>query len=119
MTGEMRCVLLVEDDFLVALATRDLLESAGYKIAGPAATLDRALRLVQSERLDAAVLDIDIGTQSIWPVAEALLGCKVPFVLLSAFANPSAIPGKFAAVLRLHKPLESERLLGYLRSLWG
>ena len=119
MFAEKRSVLLVEDDFLVALAAKDLLESAGYEVVGPAATLDRALRLVHSERLDAAVLDINIGTQSIWPVADALLVRKVPFVFLSAFANPSSLPTKFASVPQLHKPLEDDRLLDYLRSLWG
>lgn len=70
MTFAGRRVLVVEDDFLVSLATTDLLESTGCVIVGPAARIAAALRFARTESLDAAVLDVDIVGEMVWPVAE-------------------------------------------------
>jgi DNA-binding response OmpR family regulator len=65
-----RRLLVVEDDFLVSLMTVDFLESIGCEVIGPAARLAAAVRLTQSESLDAAVLDINIAGDMIWPVTR-------------------------------------------------
>lgn len=118
MTFDGRRVLVVEDEFLVSLVTTDLLESVGCEIVGPAAHLATAVQLAQSESLDAAVLDIDIAGERIWPVASELQHRGVPFVFLSAFAPKMTLPARFAATLRLDKPLVSHRLLDHLRAIW-
>jgi DNA-binding NarL/FixJ family response regulator len=71
-----RRVLVVEDDFLVSLTTGDFLERLGCEVVGPAARIAAAVRLAQSELLDAAVLDINIAGDMVWPVAEELW-CKI------------------------------------------
>src|SRR5665213_577754 len=52
--------------------TTDFLEDVGCEIVGPATDLSMAVRLAESEPLDAAVLDINIAGDMIWPVAEEL-----------------------------------------------
>jgi DNA-binding response OmpR family regulator len=79
-----RRVLVVEDDFLVSLTTVDFLESIGCEVVGPAARIAVAVRLAQSESVDAAVLDINIAGDMVWPVAEVLRRRGVPFIFLSA-----------------------------------
>jgi CheY-like chemotaxis protein len=113
-----RRVLVVEDDFLVSLATVDFLESIGCEVVGPAASLAAAFKLSQSESLNAAVLDINIAGDMVWPVAEELQRRGVPFIFLSAHSRPSEIPIAFAAVPRLDKPLEQIRLLRQLSAIW-
>src|SRR5262249_43370888 len=85
---------------------------------GPAARLAEAVQLAQSEALDAALLDIDIAGDMIWPVAEELQRRGVPFVFLSAYPRLDVVPAAFAAIPRLDKPLETKRLLGYLSAIW-
>jgi hypothetical protein len=56
MTFNGRRVLVVEGDFLVSLATTDLLKSFGCESIGPAASLAAAVQLAQSEALDTAYI---------------------------------------------------------------
>ena len=119
MTFVGRRVLVVEDEFLVSLATTDLLESIGCEIVGPAAKLGQALQLAQSESLDAAVLDINIAGDMIWPVAAELRHRGVPFLFLSALTPLMIFPTLFAAAPCLDKPLEQNRLLRHLSAMWG
>ena len=110
--------LVVEDEFLVALATIDLLESIGCEIVGPASSLSEAVQFIQSELLDAAVLDIAVGCEMIWPAAEELQRRGVPFLFLSAYSPLIAFPPVFASAPRLDKPLERNRLLRHLSAIW-
>ena len=114
-----RRILVVEDEFLVSLATIDFLESIGCEIVGPAAGLAAAVHLAQSESLDAAVLDINIAGEMIWPVAAELQHRGVPFLFLSAHTPLMVFPTLFAAAPRLEKPLEHNRLLRHLSAIWG
>lgn len=118
MTFAGRRVLVVEDEFLVSLMTVDFLESLGCEVVGPAARLAAAVELAQSESLDAAVLDINIAGEMIWPVAEVLGRRAIPFIFLSAHPRLSEIPMLFAVTPRLEKPLEQNRLLRQLSALW-
>lgn len=119
MPRARRRVLLAEDEFLVALTTIDLLESIGWEVVGPTAHLASALRLARSEPLDAAVLDIDVAGEMIWPVAEALRHRGVPFVFLSALSARNAVPPLFADAPHLAKPLEQTCFLHHLHSMCG
>jgi len=110
-------VLVVEDDFLVALTTIDVLESVGCEIVGPAARVAAAIQLVQSESLDAAVLDINISGEMVWPVAEELQRRRIPFLFLSAYPQLSIDPNFFPTVVRLEKPLVKTHLLNHLRAM--
>jgi DNA-binding response OmpR family regulator len=113
-----RRVLVVEDDFLISLTTTDLLESTGCVIVGPAARMSAALELARSESLDAAILDIDIAGEAVWPIAEELKRRHVPFLFLSAFSELNAIPALFSAAPHLEKPLEQDRILLALSVMW-
>jgi DNA-binding response OmpR family regulator len=118
MTIVQRRILLAEDEFLVALSTTDWLESAGYEVVGPVSRMALALGLARSETLDAALLDINLAGEMVWPVAEALERRGVPFLFLSAYVPLSVIPVKFAAIPRLDKPLDGDRLLRELAAIW-
>jgi CheY-like chemotaxis protein len=118
MTFAGRRVLVVEDEFLVSLMTIDLLESIGCEVVGPATRLAAAVQLAQSESLDAAVLDINIAGDMIWPVAEELRRRGVPFLFLSAYPQLNVIPVLFSIAPHLEKPLEQSRLLRHLSAIW-
>ncbi|WP_439594341.1 HWE histidine kinase domain-containing protein [Falsiroseomonas sp.] len=85
-----RRILLVEDEPLVALDLEETLRGLGCEVAGPAATLAEALRLAETPRLDAAVLDVNLGGQAAFPVADLLLAQGVPVVFATGY---SELPG--------------------------
>jgi CheY-like chemotaxis protein len=105
---------VVEDEALIALDTVDLLEQAGYTIVGVADRLDRALAMAEAGPLEAAVLDVNIAGDLVWPLAEVLQGRKVPFVLLTGLLNTSAVPRSCAFAPRLSKPVHRAALLEML-----
>lgn len=111
--------MLVEDEFLAAVTTIDALESMGCEVVGPAARIEPALQLARSAALDAAVLDVNINGQLVWPVAEVLQRRGVPFLFHSAYSDPSMIPAEFASALYLPKPLDERRLLDHLSIMWA
>ena len=119
MTIVGKRVLVVEDEFLVSLTTIDFLESFGCEVVGPAASIVAAMQFAHTESLDAAVLDINISGEMIWPVAEELQRRNVPFLFLSAYPERNVIPAQFAAVPRLGKPLEQNHLQRHLHAIWG
>ncbi len=112
-----RRVLIVEDEFLAALMTVDFLQSIGCEVVGPAARLSPALELAQSEALDAAVLDINIVGEMIWPVAERLRCRSIPYLFLSAYPGTNLVPAIFAAAPYLPKPLETDNLARHLEKM--
>lgn len=80
-------VLVVEDELLVAMLVETALEDENCTIVGPYGGLREALEAARSEALDLAVLDINLGGELVFPVAEVLAGRGVPFLLLSGYGE--------------------------------
>ncbi len=110
MLFSARRILLVEDGFFIALSVVDFLESLGCEIVGPALRLHTGLDLARTELLDAAVLDINIAGQMVWPIAEELERRNIPFLFLSAYSKNLVVPVAFASKIRLEKPMNGELL---------
>jgi CheY-like chemotaxis protein len=88
-------VLLAEDEFLIALAAADALRTLGADVVGPAFSLAEAIALVEHERLDGAVLDVNLAGEDSRAVADRLAAQGVSFVLASGYDrvdNPYAVP---------------------------
>ena len=107
-----RRLLLVEDEYLVAADLAWALKQAGAEIVGPAGSVADALELVrdESDRLDGAVLDINLGDERVFPVADALTERGVPFILATGY-DASVIPPAYASTPRHEKPVDWVRLL--------
>jgi DNA-binding response OmpR family regulator len=114
-------ILVVEDEFLIAMELDVTLRSAGYQVLGPAPNVSTALGLVRTERPDAAVLDVNVAGEWVTPVAEVLRAMMVPFILASGYgvADLHAEPVLRDAV-NVGKPSTPELLLKELRDvLWS
>ena len=105
-------ILVVEDEFLIAMELDITLTRAGYQVLGPAANVSAALGLLRLERPDAAVLDVNLAGEWVTPVAEVLRAMFVPFILTSGYgaADLHAEPVLRDAV-NVGKPSRSELLL--------
>jgi DNA-binding response OmpR family regulator len=109
-------VLVVEDEFLVASLIEDMLMAAGCVVAGPIPRLSEALDAVDRGTFDAAVLDVNLGGDRVYPVADALSRRNVPFVFVTGY-NAGVLPCEYAERPRLCKPFKMADLLEKLSSL--
>ena len=111
-----RKILVVEDEFLVAMLIQEMLETAGCLVSGPIPRVPEALDAAGRETYDAAVLDINLAGERIDPVAEALSRRNVPFVFVTGYST-GVLPSAFAERPRLCKPFKMADLLGALSNL--
>jgi DNA-binding response OmpR family regulator len=106
-------VLVVEDEVLIALDIQAQLEDAGWRVLGPAGTVDRALALLEATVPGFAVLDINLGKHTSFPVADRLAERRVPFVFLSG-GTQDVLPERFRACHLLQKPIRFGNLMRIL-----
>jgi CheY-like chemotaxis protein len=101
-----RRVLIAEDEYLLAKRMVEEFAKLGVDTIGLASTVKRALDLVEhSGPLDAAVLDIRLRNEMIFPVADALRARGVPFVFATGY-DPKIIPDRYKDVVRYEKPFD-------------
>lgn len=109
-----RRVLVVEDEPLIAIEICDNLSEAGLAVIGPATTVAEALQLIEGTGCDAAILDINLGTETAEPIALMLRGRHIPFVAVSGYTRDQS-PQTLQDVAHLSKPLEKRLLLAEVR----
>lgn len=100
-----RRILVVEDEFLLAMDIIDQVRDHGGIVLGPAATLDEGLTLLRAEKPDACILNIRLGEQMVYPLADELIEGAIPFIFASA-EDRSSIPPKYRHVPLHAKPIE-------------
>ncbi|MET0230876.1 MAG: HWE histidine kinase domain-containing protein [Rhodanobacteraceae bacterium] len=104
-------VLVVEDDPLLSADVAEILGASGVSVVGPYRTLDEALTAVAAAPFDTALLDVDLGGVSVWPVAKAIAARGLPIVFATGFADPKTRLGEFGESLTLRKPYTIDELL--------
>jgi CheY-like chemotaxis protein len=111
-----RRILVVEDSPVVAPFTAEVLQELGYEVVGPAPTMAAARDLIEQEEIDAALMDIHIRGERVFPLCEVLEAKGVPFVLTSGYADWQ-IPDKWQDRPTLQKPYTYEQVERALGSL--
>jgi PAS domain S-box-containing protein len=111
-----KSLLMVEDEFLVGLMAKRILEGFGAVVAGPYGRLADALMAAKGERFDGAVLDFNLAGETAEPLADLLLARGVPFCFLTGYHRDS-IDRRYANIPLLQKPIDAESLERVLVSL--
>lgn len=111
-----RCVLVVEDEAMVAMLMEDALADAGFLIEGPVATIRQALDAIGGDPPDAAVLDLNLAGTSSIPVADALEQAGVPFVFCSGY-GAAGVPARHSGRPVIAKPYDPRTLVEEIRRL--
>jgi CheY-like chemotaxis protein len=104
-------VLVVEDDYLIAMDMVSMLHTLGAVPVGPAGRLADALALLEAEggRLDFATLDLDLGGRPTYPVADALAARGIRFTFVTGF-RAEALDPAYRSYPRLEKPIDKRML---------
>ncbi len=110
-------VLVVEDDYVIAIDTVGMLEDAGAVPVGPVGWVAEALATASDPavELDLAILDLDLHGTPSYPVADALAARGVPFVFTTGF-SPDLIEPAYRGLVRLEKPVSAHALLRALHA---
>ncbi len=108
-------VLVIEDEFLVAMDLELMLRELGCEVVGPIGDLETALRAAREQTLDLALLDINIGGQPVTAVADALAARAVPFALCTGYRHDQ-LSGRYPAAPKLMKPFQIGELGNALRA---
>lgn len=97
-------ILVVEDEYLLAQDLLMELEDAGAIVIGPEASVGCALtRISEEARIDAVVLDLNLGGESAFPVADALIAKNIPFVFATGYED-KAVNSRYPDALNCPKP---------------
>lgn len=107
-------ILVVEDNALLAMEMRFILEDAGYQVVGPVSSVAEGLDLANTRNdLDIAVLDINLAGEMSFPIAEALKAKGVPFVFCTGYEHPDT-PASLSDCSFMQKPINERSLLSRL-----
>jgi DNA-binding response OmpR family regulator len=113
MAGQKRRILVVEDEALIAMDLARVVRRAGCEVVGPAGRVEEALRLAAGQPIDAAILDVNLGGEESFGVADALARRGVPFAFLTGY-DGTVLPGRFRGRLVIRKPYDAARLAAML-----
>lgn len=104
-------ILVVEDEFLIALDIVAALESGGITVAGPASTVRDALAAIQGGPLRGALLDAHLGGESAGQIADMLASRGLPFAFVSGYGRES-LPAAHREAPLVRKPFTDQEILG-------
>lgn len=104
-------ILIVEDEFLVALHLEDALTGMGHQIVGPCTRIQAAMVVARERSIDFAILDINVAGTPSFPVADILRQRSIPFVFASGYGLEGLVDG-YRNEIALRKPYDLEELRG-------
>jgi DNA-binding response OmpR family regulator len=109
-------ILVVEDEALIAFELEETIKNAGGVVAGPFATVDEALRLIENENISAAILDMQLWEDSSLPIARRVANKNIPFLFYTAHSDKTdlLVTGEI-----IKKPATSATLVSALAGLIG
>jgi len=109
-------ILVVEDEPLLAMMLEENLSDLGHEMVGTAATVDQAFSLLDTETVDAALLDFSLGHDATSaPIAQRLQNEGKPFYYLSGHASLEESDAPNAPLLT--KPVAINALMEALQTL--
>ena len=101
----MARILIADDEPMISLLLEDWLGELGHDVLGPVRAVAPALMLIDSTPPDAAIVDVTLGKETGYPIAERLAALKIPFVFATGRAEGSLQP-PFTDAPVLAKPFD-------------
>lgn len=107
--AEPRSILVVEDEPLIAMMLEDFLETLGHTVHATCENVKDAIGEVEKGGFDVAILDVNLGGESAWPIARKLREKQIPFVIATG-GHVDPPPAEFANVPVIEKPFTVDRV---------
>ncbi|MFD1105136.1 response regulator [Sphingobium olei] len=114
---DRRHILVVEDEYFIAKDVWRALADANAVIVGPTGKVVDALRLIKSERIDAAILDVNLDGTTTFDLAMRLSERGIPYLFLTGYDGWS-LPDAFRDIPRINKPFSSDQLIAAVAALF-
>lgn len=96
-------ILLIEDEALIRMMLVDMIEEAGHSVVAEAGDIAKGAALAAGAEFDLAILDINVGGDTIEPIASAIAGRGKPFFFVSGYGS-SGVPDAFRGTPVVRKP---------------
>lgn len=108
-------VLVVEDEFIIALDLSETVKDLGYKLEGPFADKEHAFLAIESDMPDAAILDVYTNDGEVFPLADALREAGVPIIFHSGHVSPEEVKYRYPDAWACSKPCPPDKLIDVLQ----
>jgi CheY-like chemotaxis protein len=112
----MSDVLVVEDEYLIRMLLEDMLAELGYGVAAAVGSIAEASQLAADGQFHAAILDVNLDGQEVFPVADILAKRALPFVFVTGYGE-QGLPERYRGRPTLQKPFQTEQLKAALAAL--
>lgn len=108
------CVLVVEDEVIVALDLSETVRDMGFRVEGPYANHRHALIAIDEQLPDFAILDVMAADGEVYPLADALAAAGVPIIFHSGHATASEIAERYPQAQAATKPCPPSELIAMM-----
>jgi CheY-like chemotaxis protein len=108
-------ILIVEDEPFIAMLLGDMLEELGYSVTAAFSHVAETLDYLASAEVDIALLDVNLGTEKIDPIADLLAARNCPFIFTTGYGQ-AGVPQKYADNFVLQKPFQLSQLADAIKS---
>jgi len=109
--SERPTVLVVEDEFIIALDLSETVQDLGYELEGPFEGNEQAISAIEAQLPDAAILDVFTADGEVYPLADKLSAAGVPIVFHSGHVPPEEVRQRYPDALACAKPCPPNQLI--------
>lgn len=114
-----RRVLVAEDEAMIAMLLEELVTGLGAEVAGPYARVKDVAQCIECQRLDGALLDVNLRGEPVFSVLPRLAQLGIPFIVTSGYDAQSLFPPELRGVPRVSKPFDEDELARLCLKLFG
>ncbi len=111
-------ILVVEDNYMMALDLSQMVEELGGAVVGPVGRLVEGFKLAQSDGLAAAILDVNLDGEDTFSLADGLLAARIPVIFATGY-DPKILPDRFADLPRISKPFTTGSVENAVRKIFS
>lgn len=109
--------MIVEDETIVAMDISMTLEGEGILVVGPHVSVSGAMGTLDKTRIDAAVLDVDLQGERVFPVADRLVEREVPFIFHTGARDLDMLRVNYPHAPIITKPADPRHIIEHLDAL--
>ena len=108
-------VLVVEDEFIIALDLSETVKDLGYELEGPFEETGEAIQAIGEDMPDLAILDVFTADGEVYPLADKLAEAGVPIIFHSGHVPPEEVRNRYPQAHACSKPCPPDQLIGVMQ----